>query len=87
MKKGTYHYRYFTGQTTYWRKPVFADCTLRVEVVEETKTSYRVKYLGLHANGAAVGSLHWVRKDKVRIDGEDAVQAPAARNIRLPYKD
>lgn len=82
---GTYKYSYkhvgYLELTPY---------TLRVTVVAERGERYQVKYLGFHANGAPVGSLHWVRKDKVKLDNETPVQvkaAPVRDDIRLPYKD
>lgn len=65
---------------------------MRVEVVTEKGNRYQVKYLGQHANGAAIGSLHWVRKDKVKLDSPvQEAAAPCAKplpeNYRLPYND
>lgn len=86
MKKlGTYTYKH----------PMYAHASrayqqfeMRVEVVGARANKWQVKYLGFHASGAAVNSLHWVRKDKVKLDEPEAA-APShmPENIRLPYKD
>lgn len=85
MKNGTYTYKhpvYDHGWRTY------VEYTMRVTVVNEKANKYQVKYLGFHASGAAVGSLHWVRKDKVKLDEPEAVKpTPPAHEVRLPYKD
>lgn len=90
MKKlGTYTYKHPTyngGVRTY------VEHSMRIEVVDERANKYRIKYNGFHANGVAIGSLHWVRKDKVRLDEGNGLKPMAlyvneARDIRLPYKD
>lgn len=105
MKKlGTYTYKRYLGQAQHRSgrtNPVFELLTLRVEIVDETQRKYRVKYLGFHASGEQPGGLHWVGKDKVKLDevrlltgivGDTTNHAaPSSRidfdNIRLPYKD
>lgn len=95
MKKlGTYTYKRFAGQVLDTRhnrnKPTFTEHTLRVEVLGETLRKYQVKYLGFHANGAAVGYVTWVKKDKVALDVAEPTQVqpgPPREDIRLPYKD
>lgn len=85
MKNGTYKYKHPTyngGVRTY------VEYEMRVTVVNQRANKYQVKYLGFHASGAAVNSLHWVRKDKVRLDTpEPIIITPPARDIRLPYID
>lgn len=64
--------------------------TLRVQVLEESKNCYRVKYMGFHANGAAVGYTTWVKKTSVKLDQAEDTQVkpgPTRDDIRLPYKD
>lgn len=77
----TYLYRvrnYGVGQ--------YESANMRVEIVGERSNRYRVKYLGLHANGAAFGTLHWVRKDKVHEDSPPPAEV-VEREGWLPYKD
>lgn len=101
MKKlGTYRYKH----PMYSRSSrAYQQFEMRVEVVAERGNKYQIKYNGFHASGAAPGSLHWVRKDKVRLDDEVYNGDIAAVNIkaviengrakfyvaevRLPYKD
>ena len=92
---GTYTYKhqtYVSGIRTY------VEHSMRVAVVAEKGNRYRVKYLGFHANGSLVNSLHWVRKDSVRLDNTKVdpakviVRPPLwiddlGREIRSPYKD
>lgn len=85
MKTGTYkyaHQTYVRGVRTY------VDYTMKVEIVGERANKHQVKYLEQHASGVDAGTLHWVRKDKVRIHGIEPAERPAVRDdIRLPYKD
>lgn len=84
---GTYTYQhpvYDTGGR------VYNTFTMRVEIVGAKGNRHHIRYLGQHANGAALNSLHWVRKDKVAIDGEPVVQSAMRKLLdtpRLPYKD
>lgn len=85
---GTYKYKhqtYVDGIRTY------VDYSMRVTVVAERANKYQVKYHGQHAGGAAIGSLHWVRKDKVKLDDFDNGSRIEFKglpdNYRLPYKD
>ena len=77
---GTYRYKQYNVFTR-----EFTPHTLRVEIIDETPTQYKVKYLGLHANGNRPGYITRVRKDKVKLDGE--THAPDIESVRLPYKD
>lgn len=91
---GLYTYKhptYVSGIRTY------VEHQMRVTVVREKGNRYQVKYLGSHASGVAVNTLHWVRKDRVKLDDPLAMPKSldeAARelkalpdNYRLPYKD
>lgn len=93
-KLGTYTYKHptYTGGVR-----TYVEYQMRVQIVDERANKWKVKYLGQHASGAAIGTLHNVRKDKVRLDVPGAINgisvhslAPQDRpqiNIRLPYKD
>lgn len=86
---GTYTYKRFYGYDGYGAK-IFREHTMRVKVVEEKYTRYRVQYLGADASKGAPNTLHWVQKKNVRLDNETPVQvkaAPVRDDIRLPYKD
>lgn len=84
MKKGTYFYSWVRWDDKGCR--AFEAYKIRVEVVGESKTQYHVKYLEQHANRSAIGSLHWVKKTKVKLD--TPVVKPAQQlELRLPYKD
>ena len=93
MILGTYHYKTYTYSGA--RPELFAAHKMRVEVLKATQRKYYVRYMGLHANGAAVNSLHWVKQSKVFLDDPAAIvpretQPAAPRevgDIRLPYKD
>lgn len=76
MRKGTYFYSH--------GYPTLKGYSLRVEVIGETAKSYRVRYLGFHANGAPPGTVTWVALRKVKIDGE---AFKPTFDIRKPYKD
>lgn len=90
-KLGTYTYKhptYNSGVRTY------VEYQMRVQIVDERANKWKVKYLGQHASGAAIGTLHNVRKDKVRLDHPTIVNEVTAPtftaprdNVRLPYKD
>lgn len=90
MRKGTYHYKHLV---TYYPVKDFRALTIRVEVLEESATRYRVRYLGAHANGNKPGYTTWVQKTKVTVDGETPtpIQRPNARAAKqsawLPYND
>jgi len=65
---------------------------LRVEVLAELPKTYKVKYLGFHANGAPPGTITNVRKRSVTLEGVAIKPAPEPRQydpelIRKPYKD
>lgn len=82
MKTGTYKYShptYVSGVRTY------VTHLMKVEIMAERGNRYQVRYLDQHASGVVANTLHWVRKDKVRIVGIEP--KPAREDIRLPYKD
>lgn len=54
----------------------FEPHTLRVKLLAQTATQYKVSYQGFHANGAAVGYETFVRKDRIVVD-----HAQAAREL------
>lgn len=84
MNLGTYTYKhiaYVDGAR------VLLKHSMRVAILAEHSTQYKVKYLGFHASGAAVNSLHWVAKKNVRLDAPQLTPAKDLQNIRLPYKD
>lgn len=86
---GLYTYKhptYVSGIRTY------VEHQMRVSIEREKGNRYQVKYLGFHASGVAVNTLHWVRKDRVKLDSPaDEAAAPTMKalpdNYRLPYKD
>lgn len=93
--KAIYHYRH---QVRQGRDKVLQDAQLAVEVLGYTDTQYKVKYLGFHANGAPVGHVTFVRKDRVAVDDVEVrshlpqVSKPkkpkrVAVTGWLPYKD
>lgn len=63
----------------------FTNHKMRVEVLEEKGNRYRVRYKEHHARTQDINTAHWVRKDKVKIDGE--VKPAQQLELRLPYKD
>lgn len=69
-KLGTYTYKHptYTGGVRQ-----YVEYQMRVQIVDERANKWKVKYLGQHASGAAIGTLHNVRKDKVRLDGIGAI--------------
>lgn len=87
MKKGIYTYSHLVK---YYPVKEYRALTLRVEVLEESATRYRVRYLESHANGNKPGYTTWVQKSKVAVDGE-SIQRPNARaaikSAWLPYND
>lgn len=97
--KATYHYRH---QVRQGRDKVLQDAQMAVEVLGYTDTQYKVKYLGFHANGAPVGHVTFVRKDRVvisrevpatellalpRVSKPKKVKKVVTRDAWLPYKD
>lgn len=93
--KATYYYRH---QVRQGRDKVLQDAQLAVEVLGYTDTQYKVKYLGFHANGAPVGHVTFVRKDRVAVDDADVrrhlPQVSKPKKVKrvavtgwLPYKD
>jgi len=61
---------------------------MRVEVHDESKNCYYVKYLEPKAGENNAGSFHWVGKDKVVLDAPAPIVIhPPVKDIRLPYKD
>lgn len=89
MKKlGTYKYKFPMYSHA---SRAYQQFEMRVEIVTERGNRYRIKYLGFHANGAAVNSLHWVRKDKVKLDHPVVIAEVLAptytQEVRMPYKD
>jgi len=93
--KATYHYRH---QVRQGRDKVLQDAQLAVEVLGYTDTQYKVKYLGFHANGAPVGHVTFVRKDRVAVDDTEVrrllPQVSKPKKVKrvavtgwLPYKD
>lgn len=94
--KAIYHYRHQVGQG---RDKVLQDAQLNVEILGYTDTQYKIKYLGFHANGAPVGHVTFVRKDRVAVDFRDVlrelprvstpkkVKKVAVARGWLPYKD
>ncbi len=87
MKKlGTYTYKRLAKFKAADTHPSMLEKqTLRVEIVDERRNQWRVKYLGFHASGAALGSLHWVLKSNVKLD--KAEPSVVRDDIRSPYKD
>lgn len=84
--KGTYFY---THAAKVYPTVELASYSLRVEVIDQTAKSYKIKYLEFHANGARPGTTAWVQKRKVKLDGE-AVKPERQYDpelIRKPYKD
>lgn len=69
---GTYTYKQFAGNlldALHNRMvPTFNTHQMRVQVIGETQRKYKVRYLGLHANGTRVGHETWVGKTKVALD-------------------
>lgn len=92
------YYKYKTYSYASGRPVLTGSHCLRVEVLRATLRKYHVRYLGFHANGSAVNSLHWVKQEKVQLD-DPAAEIPRqeidpvtsqprpVREIRLPYKD
>ena len=78
---GTYTYNHLMYKHSSRAYQVF---TIRVEVVNERANKWQVKYLGFHASGEAPGGLHWVRKDKVRLDEVIGVGALVDSAIKNP---
>lgn len=90
MKRGTYHYTvwhpssYLGGK---FRLPYFTKHNLRVEVVDETDKSYKVKFLAFHEDGRAPGTIARAKKEKVTLDETAPREVSPDREIKLPYKD
>ncbi|CCZ08596.1 uncharacterized protein BN783_00532 [Odoribacter sp. CAG:788] len=86
MKTAIYNCKLSDYQGGYTLNPI------KVEILDESDKSYRVKYLEPGAFGQYVGTTKWVRKYSVCSIVETNVDAsvrPATRSgeIRLPYKD
>lgn len=67
--KGVYKYQYLAATRP---TRVMKEDSVNVEVLAHTETQYKVKYLGFHANGAPVGHITFVRKDRVLVDHAEA---------------
>jgi hypothetical protein len=70
MKTGTYTYKHPMYKHA---SRAYQTFVMRVRVVAEKANKYQVAYLGFHASGAEPYTLHWVRKDKVRLDDDDRI--------------
>lgn len=93
--KGVYTYQYLKAARP---QKVFERASVNVELLAQTATQYKVKYLGFHANGAPVGHITFVRKDRVTVDHGEAARTlqhikrekkpkPKGGPNWLPYKD
>lgn len=78
--QGVYGYKQLTS---YYPTRVFSFFTLRVEILEQTDTRFKVKFLQSHADGRKPGTVASVKRKSVKID--KVVQTELFN--RLPYKD
>jgi hypothetical protein len=84
MITATYHYRtsnYRGGYTSH---------LIRVEIIDESDKSYRVKYLEPGTFGQYAGTVKWVRKrnlSNIMGAGMTVRTVPHLEETRLPYKD
>lgn len=68
-------------------KKEFTTHKMRVEVLEEKGNRYHIRYKEHHARDQSINTTHWVRKDKVKLDGPEVVKPSQQLELRLPYKD
>ena len=78
MILGNYTYKTYT--CTSGRPKLLGTHTLRVEVLKATQRKFLVRYMGFHANGSAVNSLHWVGQQKVKLDDPSAAVPRATKD-------
>lgn len=81
MKLATYRYSYAVARFPVLQLSRF---TLRVEVLDEKKNRYKVRFMQFHADGRKPNTVAWVKKSSVELD---KVEPAPTIEIRLPYKD
>lgn len=70
MKKETLGVYTYKHAETLYPVPFYVLFSMRVRIHGETEKSYRVEYMARHENGRPSGSLAWVRKGSVKVDGQ-----------------
>lgn len=90
MKIGTYVYGIITNPGDIDKK--YERHLMKVEILEETDTRYRVKFLNFHADGKrGPGATTWVQKKSVKIAQPKTVElpkpGPRPDHYKNPYND
>lgn len=85
LGRGIYYYSVLIWDAETYRR-TFMQYKMRVEVLAEKGNRYQIKYKGLHARTQSINTIHWVRKDKVKLDIPE-VKPAQQLELRLPYKD
>ncbi|MDR2129589.1 MAG: hypothetical protein LBP56_00225 [Odoribacteraceae bacterium] len=81
-RQGTYRYTLYDPLADEWTRH-----SARVQILDETARSYRVRFLSRSAGGHGIGSETWVRKKSVSLQRERSVTRVTQESRWLPYMD